>query len=446
VYSGDIVLSIPGFKFDATSLQQLAATNIAELIRFKHIEQPKEWNLPAIKALFELLGMTPGLAILVTQGKEEPVQSLQQAITRVVKRIVTTQQIVRDGISFWGSDLLTNGEFLPQVEYINSSKDFFESLQAFTSPGKLKNFKSSAEDVNKQLKAIEALDALEGMREFVMDLGPTASWLSTAEAILAQNHPWTAKVRQTRTDILETLRNASLGKFKELSREIAVKLQHLKKDYILAYSDLHTKSRLGASQDKSKAALLNDSRIQVLLKLAGIDLMPRQQLTDFQNKLALIKSCFALTEKDLDESPICKHCNFRPTVEIAGIEAGQFLEDLNVQLNILRENWCSILLANLEDPITHANMELLKPVDREPLSKFVRLRKLPEPLDSDLLHAIKEVLSGLVKVSISISDLESALKVSSGPATPVEMKKRFEEFINQIIKGKDSAKVRIILE
>ncbi|HNU36597.1 MAG TPA: DUF6079 family protein, partial [Methanomassiliicoccales archaeon] len=54
VYSGDIVLSIPSQKFDATGLQQLAATSIAELVRFKHLEQPKEWNLPALKALFEL--------------------------------------------------------------------------------------------------------------------------------------------------------------------------------------------------------------------------------------------------------------------------------------------------------------------------------------------------------------------------------------------------------
>ncbi len=60
VYSGDIVLSIPGKKFDATGLQQLAATGMDELVRFNHLEQPMEWNLPALKALFELLGMTPG--------------------------------------------------------------------------------------------------------------------------------------------------------------------------------------------------------------------------------------------------------------------------------------------------------------------------------------------------------------------------------------------------
>ena len=71
VYSGNIVLAIPGRKFDATGLQQLAATGMDELVRFKHLEQPREWDLPALKALFELLGIPPGTVQLVTQGEKE---------------------------------------------------------------------------------------------------------------------------------------------------------------------------------------------------------------------------------------------------------------------------------------------------------------------------------------------------------------------------------------
>ena len=52
VYSGDLVLAMPGKKFDATGLLALAGTSIEDLAQFKHIEQPKEWNLSALKALF----------------------------------------------------------------------------------------------------------------------------------------------------------------------------------------------------------------------------------------------------------------------------------------------------------------------------------------------------------------------------------------------------------
>ena len=44
IYSGEVVLAIPGKKFDATSLPQLAGTSIDELAQFKHIERPKDWN------------------------------------------------------------------------------------------------------------------------------------------------------------------------------------------------------------------------------------------------------------------------------------------------------------------------------------------------------------------------------------------------------------------
>ena len=103
-------LAIPGKKFDATGLPQLAGTGIDELAQFKHIERPKDWNLPALKALFELLGLTPGMAQLVTQGKDEPVQELQKAVTTTVERLVLVQQSLQTGLFFWGRSLLAEDE------------------------------------------------------------------------------------------------------------------------------------------------------------------------------------------------------------------------------------------------------------------------------------------------------------------------------------------------
>jgi len=160
VYAGEVVLSIPGKKFDATGLPQLAGTGIDELVQFKHIERPKEWNLPALKALFELLGLTPGMAQLVTQGKDEPVQELQKAVTVFVERLVLVQQSLQTGLFFWGKPLFTANE--PELTRIGSSdsrpfasirgslektKIFLESLQAYTTTGKLKNFRYDASEV-----------------------------------------------------------------------------------------------------------------------------------------------------------------------------------------------------------------------------------------------------------------------------------------------------------
>ena len=485
VYSGDIVLAIPGKKFDATGLQQLAATGMDELVRFKHLEQPKEWNLPALKALFELLGMTPGMAQLVTQGKDEPVQNLQQAVGKIVKRIVMTQQTLREGLSFWGLDLLAGTDLASQASGLDEAKGFFESLQAYSSPGKLKNFRYSAPEVLAHEKAVKALDELDALREFIMDHSPTAAWLATAEASASRGSEfrvtgsestpqgldlWVDQVKAIRGDVLDSI-NSELKtqnpQLARLSSEVGEKLKKLKRDYINQYISLHARARLGVNDDKRKAGLLNDQRLQTLLKLAGIDLMPRQQLTDYQNRLAGLKSCFALTEQNLDASPICPHCSFKPSVEavsgsrVTGLgssdsqlgtrdsglsNAAAVLNALDDELDRMLENWTKTLISNLEDPITQANMDLLKIDDREPLEAFIKSKELPVPLDSNFVHALKEVLSGLVKVTVNAQELQQALQVTDGPATPAEMKKRFEEYIDQLTKGKDPAKVRIVME
>lgn len=446
VYSGDIVLAIPGRKFDATTLSQLAATSMDELVHFKHVEQPKEWNLPALKSLFELLGMTPGLAQLVTQGKDEPVQNLQQAVGKIVKRIVMTQQTLREGLSFWGMDLLTGTDLASQASGLDVAKGFFESLQAYSSPGKLKNFRFSVSEVLTHEKAVKALDELDALRAFLMDHSPTASWLSTAESVLPADHVWVDRMKTTRQDVLDALKQSDLTTLASQSQGIGAKLQKLKKEYIAAYIGLHSKTRLGVNDDRRKAALLNDQRLHSLLKLAGIDLMPRQQLTEYQNRLAGLKSCFALTERDLDASPICPHCGYKPSMEVYASAGSLVIEQMDTQLDTMVTTWTSSILSNLEDPITQANMNLLKIDDREPLEAFISSKELPEPLDSNFIHALKEVLSGLVKVTVSTQELHQALQVTDGPATPAEMKKRFEEYIDQLTKGKDPAKVRIVLE
>ena len=43
-----------------------------------------------------------------------------------------------------------------------------------------------------------------------------------------------------------------------------------------------------------------------------------------------------------------------------------------------------------------------------------------------------------MKVTVNAQELQHALQVTDGPATPTEMKKRFEEYIDQLTKGKGS--------
>ena len=108
--------------------------------------------------------------------------------------------------------------------------------------------------------------------------------------------------------------------------------------------------------------------------------------------------------------------------------------------------WISVLIFNFEDLIIKGNLSLLKPEPRKLVDGFIKKRALPDDLDQDFIHALQEVLSGLTKVSVKIADLRDALLSGGSPATPAEMRKRFEEYLDGLTKGKEPGKVRIVLE
>ena len=446
VYSGDVVLAIPGDKFDANNLDALASTAVETLQNFKHIEPPKDWNLPALKALFELLGLAPGLAQLVTQGKVEPIQQLQSGVTATVNRLVVAQQKLQNGLPFWGKPLLSTPEQDEFRRRLADGKAFLESLQGYSSPGKLKNFRFSAQEVRNRQGGLQTLDEIEALGEMTSDLGSLASYLSTAEALLPMDHPWLKQMREVRDGIQSELLDSEKRSQAGFRQQTVQKLAALKQGYIQEYGALHGQARLGANDTSKKERLLGDGRLDSLKRLATIDLMPKGQLTEVQHELGALKSCFALTTAELEAAPTCPHCGFRPANEVVDWPVGSVLGQVDERLDQMVEEWTKTLLNNLEDPITQANLELLGQAQRQPVSEFLAKRALPELLSQGFIQSLQDVLSGLDKVVLSIEAVKGALLEGGMPATQEEIKRRFEAYLKEQTKGRDLSKVRIVVE
>jgi hypothetical protein len=445
VYAGELVVSIPGRKFDATGLALLAATGIDDLAEFKHIERPKDWNVPALKALFELLGLTPGKAQQVTQGNDGSVQDLQTAVSTTVEQLVLVQQTLQNGLFFWGRSLLTEDEVRKLRAKLDETKDFLESLQRYNTTGKLKNFRYDTAEVVAQRDGLNAMREVRSLGELMADLGSTASYLSTAEAVLPNGHEWIDKMKKVQTEVLAQIADPTERKAATFRQQTQRKFGDLKKAYMAAYLAMHAKARLGVNDDKRKARLMSDSRLADLDKLSTIDLMPRQQLVDARNRLAELKPCFALTALEVEAAPVCPHCGYKPGAETLPAPAA-VLDSLDGELDKLVASWTLMVLANLEDPTTKGSLSLLPADSRELVDGFVQGRALPDDLDSDFLHALREALSGLTKVSVKVAELRDALSAGGAPATPTEMRKRFGEYLDALTKGKEPGKVRIVLE
>lgn len=449
VHSGDVVLTIPGRKFDATNVAHLAATPLDELKEFKHVERPKDWNLPALTALFELLGQAPGLARALTQGGEQAGSAVKTLVTEsktLINRIVGAQEHLQNGLKLWARDVLAQQHAAELQKRMEDTKHFLESLQAFSTANQLKNFRYEAQDVASQRDGILAVAEIEGIRALVSELSPLASYLAIAETSLPSDHNWVKQAQGVRSEMLAEMLSAGKLSSASFRQQYLQKLSELKKAYIQLYADAHSRARLGSKEDKHKAQLLRDSRLIQLQMLSAIELMPRQQLIEFQNRLTSLRPCFALTKQELDASPICPYCNFRLVTESNGISAALTIKELDSQLGKLQEAWTKTILGNLEDPATRKNLALLKVPARKIIEGFLKVRELPEELNHGFVEALQEALSGLIKVSITLDNLKSALLAGGSPATLPELKKRFDDYLEEISKGKDPRKLRVILE
>lgn len=205
VYAGDIVLAITGDKIDSGKITQLAERSLDELRQFKHVEAPKEINVAVLRSLFELLGLSPGLAQLATQGSEEPVKQLLDAVSKLVGRVLIAGTDLHGKLSFWGKPLLTDDEIRDWRARLEALKTFTEGLTPYNTVGKLKNLRIGSDDIDAQRKNLEVLASVEKLLELVGELGATAGYLSQAELVLTSEHQWVKQAQAARKDILDKL-------------------------------------------------------------------------------------------------------------------------------------------------------------------------------------------------------------------------------------------------
>lgn len=444
VYAGDIVLAVTGDKIDSGKITLLAERPLDELRQFKHVEAPKEINVAVLRSLFEMLGLPPGLAQQATQGSDEPVKLLQEEVGKLTRRVLSAATDMPGRLSFWGQSLLRDEEIRDWRTKLDALKEFSESLAPYNTVGKLKNLRVGSDDISSQNKNLEVLQAVEGMLELVAELGTTASYLSQAEMVLTADHAWVVQAQEARKKVLEKL---SGDRTSQHAAEYRQTLAKLKKDYISAYVGQHSKARLGGTEENTKSALRKDPRLIAVRALAGISLMPTSQLTTFEEKLDKLKSCASLLESDLSASPACPHCGFRPANEQGDLlPAASVLKQLDDELDRLIDGWRQTLLDNLDDPIIQENFDLLKPAARGIVNGFISSKALPDPVTPDFVAAVQEALSGLEKINVSGEDIRQALLQGGSPATPEDLRKRFESFLNDRCKGKDTTKLRFVVE
>ena len=445
VQNGNISLSLTGKKLDAANINEASKISVDTLLQFKHIERPKGVPLAELVALFELVGLSEGL-IRDANAHEQAVIQLRARANELTEEIVTTTQQVQTGLPCWGSELISGQDREEQRQKLEELKGFLESLQAFNTPGKLKNFTRTITEIQAQKANLDLVKQVEELNDLVQELTPMTGYLATATAVLPPQDPWRDQMESTRGSWRAKLLDPALRGRPDFRQIINRALQKAKDDYKTTYLNLHKKARLGINEDEKKKELLKDPRLDQLKKLvAGISLLPHASLTELQTRLSKLTPCFTLVKDDLDASPICPHCNFRPQEETLGASGLAVLQQIDSQLDTTLENWRKTLVDNLSDPTAKKSISLLPSAQKAAVEGFLKSKRLPEKIEADLVQGIQTALSGLIAMNVIPADLLDSLSAGGAPCTVEQLRTRFEEFLQKITRGREAAKVRLII-
>ena len=255
VQNGNITLSVAGKKLDAANLSEATKTPLDQLLAFKHIEKPKGLPLAELIVLFDLLGLAEGL-IRNENTHDEAVKQLHLTATSLTEKVVTIAQLVQTGLPCWGSELIPAEDREIYRQKLDALKTFLEGLQAFNTPGKLKNFSKSVTEIQEQIPTLEMIKQIEDLTGLVQELTPLTSYLGTAAAILPPQDPWRTQMETIRSEWRARLMDPNVRSAADFRQKIGQALQKVKDDYRSAYFNLHRKARDSwrYSEHESKSA------------------------------------------------------------------------------------------------------------------------------------------------------------------------------------------------
>ena len=441
VYVGELELAVVGKVITASNTDLLKSIDFNTLLDFKHIQAPKDFNVTAIKAVLDLLGMNEGLAISIQQGDESVVRNMGQEIEKLVKALVKDQQSVKQRLMLWGYHVLSENEATLLVDRLSITKSFLESLQRFNSPGKLKNFKESKDVVLEHGETLKEWQSFQQISEVVDNFSEYAQYLKEAQLILDDNDPWQIQVKDAALELRNGIEDKDLRLETSFKTTQLSKLQELKRAYIQRYVSLYQVARLTTAENKEKSALTRDKRLQALEALSAISLLPDDKVRQWKNNCASLQAAESIDTKTIELTP--NPMQFSPRNEGRLAPASDRLAQLDKQLTDMLFDWTQSLKTTLAD--ISLQLDLLSEAQRSEVNAFISSGKLPLPVSKEFVAAVNEALSGLEEVRISTVDLVASLGKGT-PQTLDDVKARFNELLAQHCKGKNSTKVRIIID
>lgn len=435
VYTGDIVITINGETYDSMKFLPLIGLKAEGIAEFSHIKKPSDLPLAELRVLFDLFQISHGL--LQPDAQTNGVQTLQTKVQQLLTQAVKLQHELKDKIPTWELPLLSDDDLSEYQGKLQSFNSFLQSLQMFDTPAKLKNFRKSIDDINEQRQNAALVNRLSQWRERAAQVTHKANYMVSAMNHISNADDWHIQAERALENVYQALKADG-----DCQSELQA-ISQLKKRYIDFYYAQHAASRLGATDENKLNQLKRDGRIDTLQKLSAIPILPAQQLQTWRTKSEALKICWQLQKSDLEHTPVCPHCRYRPKDEKYAQQIT--VEQLENELERLLDNWTGTLLTNLNDSELKENMGLLTEEQVQILKPFLEEGRFSIPADNRLVETIKDVLEGIHKVELPLDRLLQ-MAGDGNPLTVEELRLRFEQLLREQVGAQATKRIRIMLK
>jgi hypothetical protein len=426
----EITLS-SGKTINSNNLGDLKDISKEDFYSFTHIKQPKGLNEASLQALF--IGLL-GKDLSKHLKSDSTYIELTLKATEWAKRSVTVLNEIQGGLIFKGIELISENEVSEYRRSFTAFSGFCDKLANYTSEARIKNFQFSVEDINRIFEAIPLIEKVENQLSEIKYFNDDISYLQQCKQYITDEvfkEEISKEINQLAT-VLSTNNSKLIVEYK-------ARLNLLKNRYADWYLSLYLKHRISEVDNTKKQALLDSEEKTICDILKEADFLSSGQYSQWLMKLSKLQPADEKVNKNLILT--APYQDFNP-IDFDGSKIDS-IHSLKEELIELLNSWEQILKDTLEDPMVKKNISLLDPNQTKLLNDF---ENDITPLQNDnalaIRNAIISLYKGLEKIELSIDGLKLSF---NKPLTPDEAIEAFKNYIDQISKGKERDKIRIIL-
>lgn len=444
VYSGYAVITLNnGETITASNLEKIPKISESELNVFKYLAKPAQMALAELKKMFDVLGLNPAL-LDNPNNHSKAVEDLLQAAQSLSNQAVMTEAKLGNNFDLWGEPLANQMIVQRMHNACSAVKSEFSNYSAkFNTPAKLNNFTLSFDQIDSLASQIKTMNLIPEYLRLKSDCSAIVSYISTIEfmdigdALKADIEDTKAEFRAIRDSILEGTSGA------DAAVKVNAVLEKIKEKYIDIYFEEHKKRRLGLEESQRRVQLQECSELANLRKLCGIEILSLAKLSEIEQELAGIKTCYTLTPVELQTNPVCPHCRFSLDEKTKRVH-GQIgaLED---RIENLTAEWTKMLLDTISDPIVLSQKEYLNAKQAKAIDDFVASGELPKHVDDFFVSSIQALLKNYEPVVIGVEELMQKLE-QLPPMDEASFKMKLSELVSAYTKGKDPSTLRIVVK